>query len=206
MQTSLTAPAAGRAAPPLLVLLRRWPTALAVGLAAALWGVDTVTAAQLLPVLPLLYVVLAVLQRPRASWPALLVSVVALGALQSRGTVDHVLAVTTVAAVVALAGAVHHGRDRGTDLGSHPGRQPGGHAGRALLARQVVGYVLFAGVAVVALLAAPDVGRWVLAVGWLGHGVWDLVHLRRREVVSRSYAEWCGALDVLVALQLVLLR
>lgn len=189
MQTSLTAPTAGPVAPLLLVLLRRWPTALAVGVAATLWGVDTVTAAQLLPVLPLLYVVLAVLRRPRASWPALLVSVVAFGALQSQGTVDQVLAVTVVAAVVALVGAVH-----ADPQGSH-----------RLLARQVVGYVLFAGVAVVALLAAPDVARWVLAAGWLGHGAWDLVHLRRREVVSRSYAEWCGALDVLVALQLVLL-
>jgi hypothetical protein len=38
----------------------------------------------------------------------------------------------------------------------------------------------------------------------LFHGVWDFVHLRADKVVARSYAEWCGVLDVLVAAQLVL--
>ena len=54
------------------------------------------------------------------------------------------------------------------------------------------------------LTVAPEVARYVLAAGWFGHGVWDLVHLRRDAVVSRSYAEWCGVLDVLIAAELLL--
>ena len=54
------------------------------------------------------------------------------------------------------------------------------------------------------LTAAPDVARYVLAAGWLGHGVWDLVHLRRRAVVSRSYAQWCGVVDIVMAAELLI--
>lgn len=190
MQTAITIPTGGPIAPFLAALCRRWPTMLAIGVAATLWGVDTVTAAQLLPVLPLLYLVLFVLRRPEASWPALLVSVVALSALEVQDVVEPVLAVTALAGLVVLASAVRPGR-------------PGKPDERGGLAWQIAGYVVFAGAAAVALLVAPEVARWVLAAGWLGHGAWDLVHLRRREVVSPSYAEWCATLDVLVAFQLV---
>ncbi len=196
MQTAVTVQTGGRVAPVLAALRRRWPMALAVGVAATLWGVDTVTAAKLLPVLPLLYLVLVVLRRPEASWPVLLVGVVAFAPLQAQDVVEPVLAVTAVAAAVVLAPALRRG--------SHEGRTDDRRGGRGALAWQVGGYVVFAGIAAAALLAAPEVARWVLAAGWLGHGAWDLVHLRRREVVSRSYAEWCATLDVLVALQLVL--
>jgi hypothetical protein len=36
-------------------------------------------------------------------------------------------------------------------------------------------------------------------------GMWDFVYLRLDKVVARSYAEWCGVFDILVAAQLVLL-
>ncbi|GAA2793221.1 hypothetical protein [Nonomuraea dietziae] len=42
-----------------------------------------------------------------------------------------------------------------------------------------------------------------MAAGWLFHGVWDFVHLKLDKVVARSYAEWCGVFDVLIAAQLV---
>lgn len=44
-----------------------------------------------------------------------------------------------------------------------------------------------------------------MAAGWFLHGLWDFGHLRRRQVVVRSYAQWCAALDVLIAAQLVFL-
>ena len=69
---------------------------------------------------------------------------------------------------------------------------------------QFGGLVLFGGLALIGLSVAPEIARYVLAAGWLGHGVWDLVHLRRDKVVSRSYAEWCGVLDVLIAAELLL--
>jgi hypothetical protein len=49
----------------------------------------------------------------------------------------------------------------------------------------------------------PDLGRYLVAAGWFGHGIWDFVHLKLDKVVARSYAEWCGVLDVLIAAELV---
>lgn len=51
----------------------------------------------------------------------------------------------------------------------------------------------------------PDLGRYLVAAGWFLHGLWDFVYLRLDKVVARSYAEWCGVFDILVAAQLVLL-
>jgi hypothetical protein len=55
------------------------------------------------------------------------------------------------------------------------------------------------------LAVDPDVGRYVVAAAWLLHGVWDLVYFRLDTVVARSYAEFCGVVDVLVAAALVLM-
>jgi hypothetical protein len=43
-----------------------------------------------------------------------------------------------------------------------------------------------------------------LAVGWLGHAAWDVVHFRANRVVPRWWSEWCVALDVLLAVVLLL--
>ncbi|WP_406420191.1 hypothetical protein [Streptomyces sp. NBC_01614] len=51
----------------------------------------------------------------------------------------------------------------------------------------------------------PDLGRYLVAAGWFCHGVRDFVHLRLDKVVSRTSAEWCGVIDVLVAVQLLFL-
>ena len=63
----------------------------------------------------------------------------------------------------------------------------------------------FAAVAVAGLILAPDVGRYVVAAGWFAHGLWDLAQLRADSGVARSGAEWCAVVDVLVAVQLVVL-
>ena len=187
MTTTVHAQARPRRRRLLATLGRRWPTALAVGLAALLWGVDALTAARLLPVLPLLYVVAAVLRRRGLSWPLLAGSVVLFTVLDAQARIDPVLAVFALGLAVALAGLLRGG-------------------GRAEVVRQAGGLVLFVAVAALALVAAPEPARYLLAAGWLGHGVWDLVHLWRRRVVSPSYAEWCGVLDVLMAVQLLAVR
>ena len=63
----------------------------------------------------------------------------------------------------------------------------------------------FGALVLAALVVEPDLGRYLVAAGWFLHGLWDFVHLRRNAVVSRSYAEWCGVVDVLIAAQLVFL-
>jgi hypothetical protein len=43
-----------------------------------------------------------------------------------------------------------------------------------------------------------------MVAGWFAHGVWDFARLRADRVVPRSFAEWSGAVDVLIAVRLVL--
>lgn len=49
----------------------------------------------------------------------------------------------------------------------------------------------------------PDLARYLVAAGWLLHGVWDFIHLKLDKVVARSFAEWCGVIDVVIAVELV---
>ncbi|MEV4188580.1 hypothetical protein ACIBLB_19260 [Streptosporangium canum] len=174
-------------------VLRRWPAALAVGLLAVTTAGGSsaggVTAlAEVLPLLSLLYLVVAKIQRRGASWPVLLILVVLYLVLR----VLDVVAVPAVFAAVALAVMVWGAVDG--DL-----RRSGAFQVQAL------GMIGFGALALAALVVEPDLGRYLVAAGWFLHGLWDFVHLRRDTVVSRSYAELCCVLDVLIAAQLVFL-
>lgn len=170
---------------------RRWPTLLGVGLGADVF-LGEVTAATthgygvLVMLMPLLYVVVAVLRQRRASWPVfgVLVGLFVLLRLQDR--VEPAV-VVLAAALAATIWGVGHGRHREPDF-----------------RLQLAGMVGFAAVAVAGLAVHPELGRYLVAAGMLAHGVWDLAHLAADRTVSRSYAEWCGALDVTVAVGLVL--
>ncbi len=167
-----------------IFLLRRWPTALAIGLELLSWGIGVVRAGQILPLLPALYVIVTVLRRRGASWPVLVASIGLLFLLQLQSWVNPTVAILALASAIAVVG-----------LSRRPDRSE--------LLIQTGGLILFGGLALVGLIVAPEAARYVLAAGWFGHGVWDLVHLRRNAVVSRSYAEWCGVLDVLIAAELL---
>ncbi|GAB2987579.1 hypothetical protein [Saccharothrix stipae] len=67
---------------------------------------------------------------------------------------------------------------------------------------QLAGVVVFGAVAAVALLVDPDVGRYVVAAGWLAHAAWDLVHFRAKLVVPTWYALGCVVVDTFVAVSL----
>jgi hypothetical protein len=75
--------------------------------------------------------------------------------------------------------------------------------GRRELGLQVVGFVAFTLVAVLALRVGPEIAAYVAAAGVIGHGVWDIVHHRRDSVVSRPYAEFCAVLDFGIGLLLI---
>lgn len=69
-------------------------------------------------------------------------------------------------------------------------------APRDALTAQSAAMLVYGGLAVVGLAIAPTVGLVLVAVTLIGHGVWDVIHLRRGIVVPGSLAEACVALDV----------
>jgi hypothetical protein len=173
-------------------LAKRWPTALALLVSAPSFagpqtpeGVHALAEAMLL--LPLWYVLIAALARRSWTW-FVLVGVIGLFVL--LGMQDRVEP-TAVLMAIGLA-AVLWGAVRGRLV------QPS-------FLLQVAGLVAFAALAVAGILLAPDVGRYVVAAGWFAHGLWDLAHLRADSGVARSGAEWCAVVDVLIAVQLVVL-
>ncbi|MFI6870404.1 hypothetical protein [Nocardia sp. NPDC050406] len=68
---------------------------------------------------------------------------------------------------------------------------------RWLLWLQTVALFGFGTMALVALDADLDIARWVLAIGWLAHGLWDIAHFVANRVVPRQWSEFCGLVDVL---------
>jgi hypothetical protein len=180
---------------PYAVLVRRWPTALAVAAAVfvmvdASGGTPDVvdSLAELMPLLPLEYLIVTQVGRRGASWPtvgALAALVVVIGLLD-------VVPVSTVLAGAALVVLVW-------------GAISGTPHGRAVFGVQAAGMLGFGAFALAGLVVDPDLGRYLVAAGWFLHGVWDFVHLKLDKVVSRSYAECCGVIDVLIAAQLVFL-
>ena len=169
-----------------IALGRWWPTLLAIALAALTWGIDVTAAGRVLPLLPLLYVVAAVVRRRAASWPILRRQPARLPrpAPAGRGRPDVV--------IVAVAAAVTAGRVA-----------VAGPAGASCCCRPP-GWSCSPASPLLGLTVAPEVARYVLAAGWLAHGVWDLVHLRRHAVVSRFYAQWCGVVDIVMAAELLI--
>jgi hypothetical protein len=171
-------------------LRQAWPVALAVGMAALSFGgsdsAEGVAAlSEALLLLPLLYLVVAKLRRREASWPALLAGILPYIALRALDVVPPAAVFSAVALVVLVWGAVD-GQLRRPD----PFRV------------QALGMLGFGAVALAGLVVDPDLGRWLVAAGWLLHGVWDFVHLKLDKVVARSYALWCGILDVGIAVEL----
>jgi hypothetical protein len=172
-------------------LARRWPTWLAIGLPAlSLGGGDSDEAvgsfSEVLLLLPLLYLIVAAVQRRQASWVVLVVGLTSFVVLRALDAVAPSAVFTTVALLVLVWGGVRGQLHR-----------PG------MFRVQALGMVGFGAVALVGLAVDPDLGRYLVAAGWFMHGIWDFVHLRADKVVVRSYAEWCGVIDVLIAAELV---
>jgi hypothetical protein len=172
-------------------LTDRWPTALAVGMAALSFGGSgseegLAALSEVLLLLPLLYLVVAKLQRPRTSWPVLVVLITPFIVLRALDVVAPTAVFSALALIVLLWGALD-GRLHRPD----PFRV------------QALGMLGFGAIALAGLVVDPDLGRYLVAAGWFLHGVWDLVHFKLDKVVARSYAEWCGVVDVLIAVELV---
>jgi hypothetical protein len=169
-----------------------WPIVLAVGMAALSFGGSgseegVLALSEALLLLPLLYLVVAKLRRRQASWPVLVVGITPFIVLRALDVIAPAVVFSAVALLVLVWGAVD-GRLRRPD----PFRV------------QALGMLGFGAVALVGLAVDPDLGRYLVAAGWFGHGIWDFVHLKLDKVVARSYALWCGVLDLGIAAELVL--
>ncbi|MEV0650281.1 hypothetical protein AB0I28_33975 [Phytomonospora sp. NPDC050363] len=169
----------------------RWPTALALLAAAAIvldsggdGGIAPVI--QLFPLLPLVYLVVAKLERPGATWPVVLVGAALIGVLRATEVISPAAVLYGIALVVLVWGVVDgHSRGSGT------------------FRLQALGMLAFGALGLVALAVEPDLGRYLIAAGWFFHGLWDFWHLKTGKAVSRSYAEACGVIDVLTGVGLL---
>jgi hypothetical protein len=168
----------------------RWPTALGLlaGLDTLLGEVTDATTrgfAEAMLLLPTIYVVMAVVGRRRWTWPIVIASLAGFVALRMQDQVEPSVVVLAIALGAAVWG-VGHGRHRETDF-----------------RLQLAGLAGFGALALAGLAVDADLARYLVAAGWFGHAVWDVVHLVRDRVVARSFAEWCAAVDLTIAVALV---
>jgi len=68
---------------------------------------------------------------------------------------------------------------------------------------QLWGILAFGALAFAGLLLDPRIGGILVAIGLFAHAAWDVVHHRRNAVVSRSYAEFCAILDLVLGVLVV---
>lgn len=172
---------------PVTVALRRWPTWLALGLVALILPdyEDGLDLALIPGIASVGYLLMALLDRPGLTW-ILFVPVTALVPLTRLFDLDVWWVFTAVTAGLTVAGLVL-GRLRRPDL-------------RTMQA--VVAAVLL-GLAITAIGIAGDAGRLLVALALIGHAATDLVLWRANRVVSRSFAEWCGVLDLTLGAVLI---
>lgn len=171
---------------------RRWPTALALLVsvpgftdAPSPGGIAALAEAMLL--LPLWYVVIGAVARRSWTWYVLAGGIGLYVLLQLQEQVEPAVVLLAVSLAAVVWGTVR------------------GRLSEPSFLLQIAGLVVFGALAVAGLTAAPDLGRYLVAAGWFAHGVWDLAHLRADTGVARSGAEWCAVVDLLIAVQLVVL-
>lgn len=165
-------------------MAHRWPTALGAAVA-ALTAFDLQIDAEsvsslsgLVVSMALVYVGAAALNRRRFAWVVLLAAFAAL-------VLDLGINLPAVFLVAALAFVV---------LGAARGqlRRPG------VLPLQAAGMLAFGATGLVALYVDPTLGGYLVAFTLIGHAAWDTVHFVQNRVVTRSYAECCAVIDLLV--------
>lgn len=174
-----------------LFVVRRWPTALAV-IAGANTFLGEMTdglvrsLAEAMLLLPTLYVIVAALGRRWTTWLVLIGLLLGYVGLRLQDQVDPAIIILAV----ALAAAVW-----GTTQGRHRQRD---------FRIQLIGMIGFGILSFTGQFVSPDLARYVVAAGWLAHGSWDIVYLIKNRLVSKSWAEWCAVVDILIAASLII--
>ena len=174
------------------ILAHRWPTALGIAVAAlTAYGMDRATEivslSSLVVLMALVYVGSAALDRRRFAWVVLFAGLPLLSFIPPTSGID-----PSVVLLIVAAGFLAVGAARGLL------RRPGG------LPLQAAGMLVFGAGMLAALYAAPEMGAYLVAAGLIAHAAWDAVHFRLDRVVARSYAEFCGVLDLQVGATVLL--
>jgi hypothetical protein len=175
------------------VLKHRWPTALGIAVA-VLTAFDleldarfVASLSALVVVMALVYLGSAALDRRWSAWVVLLAGLpVAFFLTPNSGVAAAV--VFLFASLVFLV--------LGVPLGQL--RRPGG------LTLQTAGMLGFGAIALATLYVDSVLGAYLVAAALLGHAVWDAFHYLRDRVVARSYAEFCGIVDLVLGAAILL--
>lgn len=164
------------------VLTHRWPTLLAIAFAAlVVFGLKPGRDLYfLLFILALGYLVATALNLPWAPWVVLVLSIPAQVAMMAL-SIEPAVGLLVVALIFLILGFA---RSRV--------QAPWG------MPLQTVGLLAFGGLGLATLFVAPALGGYLVAVGLIGHGIWDIVHYWANRVVARSYAEMCAVYDILL--------
>jgi hypothetical protein len=179
-------------------LADRWPTALAIACAAgaiaaiALLDRDDVDFGPVVVLMAGIYLMAFALGRRWTAWVAFAVLSTVMGVLNgldNAGVLPFEPAVGISLAVV-LVWVWTVVRRRYADGGT--------------FSVQTAGMVVFGGATLLCLALAPRWGELVAGLGFVAHGAWDAYHYRHNKVVSRSYAEFCGVIDLTVGPALII--
>jgi hypothetical protein len=165
-------------------LMHRWPTALGIAVAAlAAFDVDDgLEFAALTVLMALIYLSAAALDRRWSAWVVLLAGLPLAAFIPSTSEVVPSV-ILLVAAPVFLVLGVARGQ----------WQRSGG------LRLQTAGMLAFGSIILVALFYVdPDLGGKLVGIAILSHGAWDAYHYLRNRVVTRSYAEFCAVVDLLL--------
>jgi hypothetical protein len=175
------------------VLKHRWPTALGIAVA-VLTAFDlqldagfVASLSALVVVMALVYLGSAALDRRWSAWVVLLAGLpVAFFLTPTSGVAAAV--VLLFASLVLLVLGVGRGQ----------WRRPGG------LTLQAAGMLGFGAIALATLYVNTVLGAYLVAAALLSHAVWDAFHYLRDRVVARSYAEFCGIVDLVLGVAILL--
>jgi hypothetical protein len=159
-------------------LLSFWPIAL--GLAVATFQIMTGIAAEsvaiTVSVAASCYLVGAVFGRPWTAWATVLGGSMVV-VLSELASVRWWIGLAGFAALLLVIGLVRK-------------------APTSALTAQGLAMAGFGGIAVIAVLVSPRLGSAMAGIALTAHALWDYRHWRRKDVVPRSFTEFCMVLDI----------
>lgn len=169
----------------LAAVARRWPTVVGVVFAALMIGLSAGRATEVLTAAAFVYLGSAALGHRAAAWPLFGLTFVLIGVGFAVPGFSPFWTMLGLGAALVV-----HGVIRGA-------LRPGWG-----LPLQTAAMVVVAAVALAAMVTGLPWAALIVAAGLLAHAGWDVHHLRTQRVVAHSMAEFCAALDTVLAVAL----